>query len=216
MQTQSRQTRHALTALAHSTPGRRRVIAWHAEQYLAQVERRRLPVGYCCPIPSDRLNRADAYRMRGSVFARMLGISCRRDDADLPDTARAVLAAIGETELRLEQAAVASGQPALVAILWLATAVRDDPKSTAPKPEILKTVPASGGLPGYDHLAIAPGAPLPDGRTIATVEDPLGSAWLVTDDRGAVHWLHKYGELQRDTDGGVAFIEPEWAGWSSD
>lgn len=85
-----------------------------------------------------------------------------------------------------------------------------------PKPEILKTVPANGCLLGYDQLAITPGAPLPDGRTIAAVEDPLGSAWRVTDDQGTVHWLHKYGELIRYTSGVIAFREPEWAGWSSD
>lgn len=84
-----------------------------------------------------------------------------------------------------------------------------------PTPEILETVPANGCLLGYDRFAIAPGAPLPDGRTIATVEDPLGSSWRVTDDQGAVHWLHKYGELIRYTSGTVAFREPEWAGWSS-
>ena len=86
----------------------------------------------------------------------------------------------------------------------------------APQPEILETVPANGCLLGYDQFAIAPGAPLPDGRTIATVEDPYGSCWRVTDDQGSVHYLHKYGRLIRYTSGTVTFIEPEWAGWSSD
>ena len=83
-------------------------------------------------------------------------------------------------------------------------------------PEILETVPANGSLLGYDQHAIAPGAPLPDGRTIVTVEDTLGSCWRITDDSGGVHHLHKYGRLIRYTSGTVAFIEPEWAGWSSD
>lgn len=86
----------------------------------------------------------------------------------------------------------------------------------APEPEILETVPANGCLLGYDWHEIAPGAPLPDGRTIATVEDPYGSCWRVTDDQGGIHHLHKYGRLIRYTSGTVAFIEPEWAGWSSD
>jgi hypothetical protein len=86
----------------------------------------------------------------------------------------------------------------------------------APAPQVLETVPANGCLLGYDRFAIAPGAPLPDGRTIATVEDPLGSSWRVTDDQGTVHWLHRYGQLIRYTSGTVAFREPEWAGWSSD
>ncbi|MBC2903154.1 hypothetical protein [Streptomyces cupreus] len=91
-----------------------------------------------------------------------------------------------------------------------------DDAATTPEPEILETVPANGCLLGYDRFAITPGAPLPDGRTIATVEDPLGSCWRVTDDQDAVHYLHRYGQLIRYTSGVVAFIEPEWAGWSSD
>lgn len=88
--------------------------------------------------------------------------------------------------------------------------------ATVPQPEILETVPANGCLLGYDRYEIAPGAPLPEGRTIATVEDPLGSCWRVTDDQGEIHHLHKYGRLIRYTSGTVVFIEPEWAGWSSD
>lgn len=89
-------------------------------------------------------------------------------------------------------------------------------QAIAPPPQILETVPAHGGLRGYTRYAIAPGAPLPDNRTIATVEDPQGSSWRVTDTQGTVHWLHKYGELRGYGDGEVAFVEPEWAGWSSD
>lgn len=98
------------------------------------------------------------------------------------------------------------------------TGGRDLPlmQAIAPAPHILETVPANGRLQGYDRFAIAPGAPLPDGRTIVTVEDPQGLAWHVTDDHGGVHWLHKYGQLIRYTSGGVSFIETEWAGWSSD
>lgn len=90
------------------------------------------------------------------------------------------------------------------------------PADSTPQPEVLETVPANGCLLGYDRYVIAPGAPLPDGRTIVTVEDPLGSSWRVTDEQGGVHWLHKHGDLIRYTSGTVAFREPEWAGWSSD
>jgi hypothetical protein len=138
---QSRQTIHALTALAYTTPGRRHAIQTAAENYLSQVERRHLPVGYKLPILNDRINRADAYRMRcGDTFARMLGIACRPSDEYLPDTARAVLDAINAPVDQLTELATASGQPMTVAVLWLATA-------------------------GHDRLAIAPGTPLPKDRT---------------------------------------------------
>ncbi|MEV8402602.1 hypothetical protein [Streptomyces niveus] len=120
----SAQTRHALTALASTTPGRRRFIEAAAEEYLSQVDRRRLPVGYHRAIPSDRANRTDAYRMRGGhQFARLLGIACHPTDEHLPGTARAVLAEIAAPIRQLTDAATASGQPTLVATLWLATAV---------------------------------------------------------------------------------------------
>ncbi|WP_405611300.1 hypothetical protein OG292_19235 [Streptomyces sp. NBC_01511] len=121
----SRQTRHALTALAAATPSRRRTIADAAEAYLSQVNRRAMPVGYGIPIADDRANRADAYHMRGGdTLTRMLGIGCRPTDATLPGTARAVLAELDAPVQRLTVAATASGQPDLVAVLWLATAVR--------------------------------------------------------------------------------------------
>ncbi|WP_405699115.1 hypothetical protein OG209_05335 [Streptomyces sp. NBC_01383] len=114
------QTRHALAMLATTAPGRRRVIQAAAEEYLSQIERRRLPLGWNIPITDDRYNRVDAYRMRrGEVFARMLGISCQPSDAQLPDTARAVLAAIDATPQHLADLAQVTGQPALVALLHL-------------------------------------------------------------------------------------------------
>ncbi|MFE7485486.1 hypothetical protein [Streptomyces sp. NPDC057552] len=109
--------------LTKTTPGRRRYIQAAAEEYLSQIDRRRLPVGYDVPITGDRDNRIDAYRMRrGDVFARMLGISCTASDPQLPDTARAVLAQIDAPVCQLVQAAVESGSPELVALLWVATA----------------------------------------------------------------------------------------------
>ncbi|MCM8552298.1 hypothetical protein [Streptomyces sp. STCH 565 A] len=61
------------------------------------------------------------------------------------------------------------------------------------------------------ELEITPGAPLPDGKTIASVEDPKGSAWRVTDTTGGIHWLAKNGTMLRYSDGYVTFIVPEWA-----
>lgn len=118
--TDSPQARHALTALATTTPGRRRVIQAAAEEYISQIEYRRLPIGWTVPITNDRCNRVDAYRMhRGHIFARMLGIACQPQDTQLPDTARAVLAAINAPVTQLTARAVASGQPALVALLHI-------------------------------------------------------------------------------------------------
>ncbi|MFJ1695686.1 hypothetical protein ACIOHC_11130 [Streptomyces sp. NPDC088252] len=116
-----RQTQHALTALAHTTYGRRRLIATCAEEYLAQIDRLRLPVGYSSPITDDRGNRADAYRMRrGDQFARMLGIACHPSDEHLPATARAVLDIVDAPVRQLTAAATATGQPHLVAALHIA------------------------------------------------------------------------------------------------
>ncbi|MGW7247726.1 hypothetical protein [Streptomyces decoyicus] len=114
---QARQTRHALTALARTTPGRRRVIQTAAENYLAQVDRRTLPIGWAIPITNDRFNRVDAFRMRrGDVLARLLGLAVQPADEHLPHTARAVLAAINATVDQLTQAAHRTGNPAAVAI----------------------------------------------------------------------------------------------------
>ncbi|MFD5875678.1 hypothetical protein [Streptomyces sp. NPDC060322] len=116
----TRQASHALEMLATTTPGRRRVIQAAAEEYLSQVDRRRLPLGYDVPITLDHSNRADAYRMRrGHVFTQMLGIACKPSDADLPDTARAILAAIDATPMRLVGLAYTTGQPDLVALLHM-------------------------------------------------------------------------------------------------
>ncbi|MFZ4264467.1 hypothetical protein [Streptomyces arboris] len=114
------QTRHALTALTTLTPGRRRVVQAAAEEYLSQIDRRRLPMGYDVPIADDRHNRGDAYRMRrGDVVARVLGISCQPSDVRFPDTVRAVLAAVDAPVDRLAERAVLTGQPVAVALLHL-------------------------------------------------------------------------------------------------
>ena len=119
----TRQARHALTALAALTPGRRRVVQAAAENYLSQIDRRHLPVGYTQPINDDRINRADAYHMRrGETFARMLGIACQPADANLPDTARAVLAAINAPVDELTNKATSTGQPFAVALLHIFSA----------------------------------------------------------------------------------------------
>lgn len=125
--TQARQIRHALTALTRTTPGRRRVIQAAAEEYLSQIDRRILPMGYDWHFPAnpagDRRNRGDAFRMRrGNTFARMLGIACQPTDPHLPLTARVILAEIDAPVRRLTAAATASGQPLLVATLHLIAA----------------------------------------------------------------------------------------------
>ncbi|MFH8752962.1 hypothetical protein ACH4GK_17795 [Streptomyces rimosus] len=117
---QSRQMRHALTALAKVSPGQRRRIREAAEEYLSQVEYRRLPAGYKRPLIDERVNRADAFKLRrGNLLARLLGISCRPDDEDLPDTARAVIAACEAPVTALTEAAQSSGDPVGVAVAYV-------------------------------------------------------------------------------------------------
>lgn len=112
-----RQIRHALTALARTTPGRRRYIAAAAQEYLNQVDGRLLPVGYVRPILCDWANRADAYRMRrGSTVAAMLGLAVRSDDRHLPATARAIIDAVNAPVDRLVAAAQTTSAPADVAL----------------------------------------------------------------------------------------------------
>lgn len=119
---QTRQIRHALTALASTTLGRRLVIQTAAEEYLSQVDRRMLPMGYDQPIVYDAGNRSDAFRMRrGNTFASMLGLAVRPSDEYLPDTARTVLAAINATVDQLTDAAHRTGSPGGVATLYVLT-----------------------------------------------------------------------------------------------
>lgn len=140
----TRQTRHALTALAALTPGRRRVVQATAEEYLSQIEHRSLPIGWNRPITGDRYNRVDAYRhRRGHIFARMLGIACQPQDPHLPDTARAVLAAIDAPVAELVARAQTTGHPGLVALLHILGATDFDPdigealrRVRAPRPAV--------------------------------------------------------------------------------
>ncbi|MEU1071896.1 MULTISPECIES: hypothetical protein [unclassified Streptomyces] len=121
----SRQLRHALAALDGMSSGRREQLREAAEGYLAQVDRRRLPVGCDRAIGWDPANRADAFRMRGGqTFARMLGLGVRPNDPHLPDVARAVLAQLDMVPSELAALGSASGDPVTVGVLWMATAVQ--------------------------------------------------------------------------------------------
>ncbi|MEU9000515.1 hypothetical protein [Streptomyces sp. NPDC048551] len=120
-----RQLDHALTALARTTPGRRRYIAEAATQYLAQVDHKILPVGYDTPIYGDWANRADAFEMRGGrTVAAMLGLAVRPADEYLPATARAIISAIDAPVDELVEAAYATGAPVAVALLHLVGGAR--------------------------------------------------------------------------------------------
>ncbi|MEU4947704.1 hypothetical protein [Streptomyces lavendulae] len=120
-----RQLDHALTALARTTPGRRRYIAAAAAQYLAQVDHQILPVGYDTPIYGDWANRGDAYEMRGgATVAAMLGLAVRPTDEHFPSTARAIITAVDAPVDRLVEAARTTGAPAAVALLHLVGGAR--------------------------------------------------------------------------------------------
>ncbi|MFD3717253.1 hypothetical protein [Streptomyces sp. NPDC058674] len=115
-----RQLDHALTALAATTPGRRRYIAAEAERYLAQVERRRRPYGYRRDYRDDMINRRDAFEMRGgATVAAMLGLAVRPSDPQFPSTARAIITAVGAPVDQLIETARTTGAPAAVALVHL-------------------------------------------------------------------------------------------------
>lgn len=119
---QRRQLDHVLTALASMSPGRRRYIAEAAQEYLDQIDGRRLPMGYDRPFPAScaAANRADAYRMRrGCTVAAMLGLAVQPYDEHFPTTVRAVITAIDAPVDRLMQAAHTTGAPAAVALVHL-------------------------------------------------------------------------------------------------
>lgn len=121
----TRQARHALTVLARLTPGRRTIVQHAATEYLSQVDGHVLPMGYDWPLHNAAANRADAYRMRfGATLTGVLGISCQPGDADLPDTARAVLTAINAPVDQLTTHARTTGQPAAIVFLHIAGALR--------------------------------------------------------------------------------------------
>ncbi|MFF4369652.1 hypothetical protein [Streptomyces sp. NPDC001594] len=117
-----RQLDHALTAIARTTPGRRRYIADAAGEYLSQVDGHTLPLGYDVPFPADlaHANRSDAFRMRrGCTVAAMLGLAVRPSDPYLPDTARAIIDAVNAPVDRLTETAHTTGAPAVVALLHI-------------------------------------------------------------------------------------------------
>ncbi|MEU0990465.1 hypothetical protein [Streptomyces sp. NPDC005953] len=115
-----RLVQHAVTAYTRTTPGRQAVVLRHAEGYLAQVDRRTLPVGYDMPILDDSANAADAWRMRrGTLLARLLGLSVRSTDCAFPAAVRAVVAHADAPVHRLMVRASRTGQPAAVALVHL-------------------------------------------------------------------------------------------------
>lgn len=122
-----RQLDHALTALARTTPGRRRYIAEAAQEYLDQIDGRRLPVGYALPFPTALAddNRADAFRMRrGWTVAAMLGLAVQPHNEHFPTTMRAIVTAVSAPVDQLVEAAHTTGAPAVVALVHLLAGAR--------------------------------------------------------------------------------------------
>ncbi|MER5482941.1 hypothetical protein ABT024_06955 [Streptomyces sp. NPDC002812] len=122
---QRRQLDHVLAALATASPGRRRYIAEAAQEYLDQIDGRRLPVWSSRPILDDHCNRGDAFRMRrGCTVAAMLGLAVRPTDPNLPATARAIIDVVNTPVDQLVQAAHNTGAPAVVALVHLLAGAR--------------------------------------------------------------------------------------------
>ena len=90
-------------------------------------------------------------------------------------------------------------------------------KLTPAASTIVKTVPAKGGLLGYQVHAIREGAPLPGGQRIARVAD-YGSDTnlLVVDCHGRERYVHRQAEIRELDSGKVRVVEPEHAGWAAD
>ncbi|MFF8412857.1 hypothetical protein [Streptomyces omiyaensis] len=111
--TTDRHVRHALDRLKAARATRRRLIEAAAIEYLSQVHRHRLPVGYSQPIGDDRQNRADAFHMRrGDLLAQLLGLSTSPDSPHLPVVAQAVLTELDATARQLVEYAALAKTPA--------------------------------------------------------------------------------------------------------
>lgn len=122
-----RQLDHALTALARMSPGLRRYTAEAAQEYIDQIDGRRLPMGYDRPFHASAAarNRADAFRMRrGNTVAAMLGLAVRPSDPNFPTTLRAIITAVDAPVTTLVEAARTTGAPAAVALVHLLAGVR--------------------------------------------------------------------------------------------
>lgn len=124
---QRRQLDHALSALAATTPGRRRYTAEAAQEYLDQIDGRRLPMGYNRPFGPgfESANRSDAFRMRrGCTVAAMLGLAVQPNDEHFPTTLRAIITAVSAPVDELVEAARTTGAPAVVALVHLLAGAR--------------------------------------------------------------------------------------------
>ncbi|MCX5587569.1 hypothetical protein [Streptomyces erythrochromogenes] len=122
-----RQLDHALTALARMSPGLRRYTAEAAQEYLDQIDGRRLPMGYDRPFGPglEAANRADAFRMRrGNTVAAMLGLAVQPADKHFPTTLRAIVTAVDAPVDRLVETARTTGAPAAVALVHLLAGAR--------------------------------------------------------------------------------------------
>ncbi|MFH8581686.1 hypothetical protein [Streptomyces zaomyceticus] len=103
-----RKTLHALTALTHTTHGRRRIIHRAATRYLATQ-----------PHDPDSCRHAYVWA-EGDTLARMLGLAIHPTDTALPGIARTVLDRLDTPTRQLTAYATTTGQPQLIALAHIA------------------------------------------------------------------------------------------------
>jgi hypothetical protein len=145
------------------------------------------------------------------------------DECGIPKRWQTLLISPSDTQVkaRVRHGYVGPGMPCeyrrgvpvrLVAHGWTAAVERaeemEDGVETAEEPTVVQA-PV--------EIPIDEGAPLPGGDIIAHLTDSGSDTWwYATDTHGRLHHLHKYGRLLRYATGAVIYIEPTWAGWSSD
>ncbi|MET8866514.1 hypothetical protein ABZW11_26550 [Nonomuraea sp. NPDC004580] len=81
----------------------------------------------------------------------------------------------------------------------------------------IRTVPARGGLLGYQVHALRKGAPLPGGHRIVDVDDYGSDTHVgIVGSDGRIHRVHRHTEIRELESGVVRLVEPGHSGWAGD
>lgn len=170
----------------------------------------------------DLTYRADLAQMPHTITVESLTPELRRD-SDLP--AHATLVVIERHHGRLAKVCGSTDAEVADLVSWgyqatiedVACSIAGTYGATYVPSTVVKTVPAQGGMLGYQVHALRKGAPLPGGQRIADVDDYGSDTHVgIVGSDGRVHRLHRHTEIRLLDSGVVQVVTPEYAGWASD